>query len=122
MHNIIITHCHCHSYIYNIVCMTLSTIYIQSITVTLTCKCMSVVLTFSHACNLAGVASPSGNMTAVFTLGSLLGVLVVIATVVILGIIICLCACRRKQKAKDTGKSVLYTVQVVFGCNSSLSV
>ena len=55
-------------------------------------------------------------MTVVFTLGSLLGVavLVVIATVVILGIIICLCACHREQKAKDTGKSVLYTVQVVL--------
>ena len=67
-----------------------------------------------HACNPAGVASPSDNMTVVFTLGSLLGVtvLVVIAAVVILGIIICLCACRRKQKAKDTGKSLLYTVQV----------
>ena len=53
-------------------------------------------------------------MTAVFTLGSLLGVavLVVIATVVILGIIICLCACHRKQKAKDSGKSVFYTVQL----------
>ena len=53
-------------------------------------------------------------MTAVFTLGSLLGVavLVVIAAVVILGIIICLRACHRKQKAKDTSKSVLYTVQV----------
>ena len=64
-------------------------------------------------------------MTVVFTLGSLLGVavLVVIAVVVILGIIIfCLCACRRKQKAKDTGKSVLYTVQVVYGWNSSLRV
>ena len=61
-------------------------------------------------------------MTVVITLGSLLGVavLVVIAAVVILGIIICLCACRRKQRAKDNGKSVLYTVQVVFGCNSSL--
>ena len=63
-------------------------------------------------------------MTVVFTLGSLLGVavLVVIAAVVILGIIICLCACRRKQKAKDTGKSLLYTVQVVCGSNSSLGV
>jgi len=64
-------------------------------------------------------------MTVVITLGSLLGmtVLVVIAAVVILGIIICLCACRKKQKAKDNGKSVLiYTVQVVFGCNSSFSV
>ena len=63
-------------------------------------------------------------MTVVFTLGSLLGVavLVVIAAVVILGIIICLCACRRKQKAKDNGKSVFYTVQVVCGWNSSLGV
>ena len=61
-------------------------------------------------------------MTVVFTLGSLLGVavLAVIATVVILGIIICLCACRRKQKAKDTGKSVFYTVQVVCGWNGLL--
>ena len=63
-------------------------------------------------------------MTVVFTLGSLLGVavLVVIAAVVILGIIICLCACRRKQEAKDTGKSLLYTVRVVCGWNSSLRV
>ena len=55
-------------------------------------------------------------MTAVFTLGSLLGVavLVVIATVVILGIIICLCACCRKQKAKDNGKGVLYSVSCVW--------
>ena len=61
-------------------------------------------------------------MTVVFTLGSLLGVvlLVVIAAVVILGIIICLCACRRKQKAKNNGKSVLYTVQVVCGWNGLL--
>ena len=61
-------------------------------------------------------------MTVVFTLGSLLGVavLVVIAAVVILGIIICLCACRRKQKAKDSGKSLLYTVQVVCGSNGLL--
>ena len=63
-------------------------------------------------------------MTVVFTLGSLLGVAVfaVIVAVVIPGIIICLCACRRKQKAEDTGKSVLYTVQVVCGWNSSLRV
>ena len=64
-------------------------------------------------------------MTVVFTLGSLLGVavLVVIAAVVILGVIICLCACRRKQKAKDNNsKSVFYTVQVVCGWNSSLGV
>ena len=66
-------------------------------------------------------------MTVIFILGSLLGVaaLVVIVAVVILGIIICLCACRRKQKAKETSKTVLYTVQVVYGCNgwnSSLGV
>ena len=63
-------------------------------------------------------------MTVVFTLGSLLGVavLVVIAAVIILGIIICLCVCRRKQKAEETGKTVLYTVQVVYGWNSSLGV
>ena len=62
--------------------------------------------------NPAGVASPPSNLTVVITLGSLLGVtvLVVIATVVILGIIICLCACRRKQKAKDNGKGVFYAV------------
>ena len=73
-------------------------------------------------CNPAGVASPSGNMTDVFTLGSLLGVvvIVVIAAVIILGIIICLCACRRKQKANDTGKSVFYSVQVVYGWNCLL--
>ena len=61
-------------------------------------------------------------MTVVLTLGSLLGVavLVVIAAVIILGIIICLCACRRKQKAKDTGKSLFYTVQVVSGWNGLL--
>ena len=61
-------------------------------------------------------------MTVVFTLGSLRGVavLVVIVAVIILGIIICLCPCRRKQKAKDSGKSVLYTVQVVYGWNGLL--
>ena len=95
-------------------------------------ECCAIVLTLSlytvykvsyfHTCNPAGVASSSGNMTVVFTLGSLLGVavLAVIATVVILGVIICLCACRRKQKAKDTSKSVFYTVQIVCGWNGLL--
>ena len=59
-------------------------------------------------------------MTVVFTLGSLLGVVLFLVAVVILGIIICLCACHRKQKAKDNGKSVFYTVQVVCGWNGLL--
>ena len=101
-------------------CYIITQLYILVYIYTLSLYCTKYI----HACNPAGVASSSSNMTVVFTLGSLLGVtvLVVIAAVVILGIIICLCACRRKQKAKDNGKGVLFTVQVVFGCNSSLSV
>ena len=119
MHNTIITHCHCHSCIHNIVCIDIECcIIIPLYLITLSLYCTKHIT----ACNPAGVASPSGNMTVVFTLGSLLGVavLAVIAAVIILGIIICLCACRRKQKAKDTGKSLLYTVQVVCGWNGLL--
>ena len=51
-------------------------------------------------------------MAAVFTLGSLLGLLllVVIGAVITLGIIVCLCVCHRKQK--NTGKSIIYTLYI----------
>ena len=69
---------------------------------------MSLV-TYSCLCiyNPAGVAAQSGDMAVEFTLGSLLGLvlLVAIVAVIVLGLIICLCVCRRKQKAKGTGEN-----------------
>lgn len=67
---------------------------------------------YIYACNPAGSVSQSGNMAAVFTLGSLLGLLllVVIGAVITLGIIVRLCVCHRKQK--DTGKSIIYTCYI----------
>ena len=59
--------------------------------------------------SFAGVTSESDNMAAVFTLGSLLGLvlLVAIVAVIILGLI-CLRICRRKQKSKDTSEIYVY--------------
>ena len=92
--------------------MKLSTIHIYNCTYFQSVLCSTHI----HVCDPAGVASPpSGNMTVVFT-----SLLVVIVALIILGIIICLCVWRRKQKAKDTGKSLLYTVQVVCGWNGLL--
>ena len=66
------------------------------------------LLYISHL-SFAGVTSESDNMAAVFTLGSLLGLvlLVAIVAVIILGLI-CLCVCRRKQKSKDTSEIYVY--------------